>query len=178
MEYRDINNQRIFYKQFDITLLDKLIDYLQKLSPESKGRFGPHPFTKEGIIEKYQDEENYKLFIAAFKDEEVIAYAIIKRGWINFDEQRLLSYGLSPQFSDCTLAPSVADDWQSKGVGSVFLEYIIDHLKSIEHIKRIILWGGVQSTNKKAIGYYKKFGFKKLGDFEHNGNNFDMMLEL
>lgn len=170
-------NLQLRFIPFEPSQVDALFIYLKKLNHESKKRFGPHPFTKQAIINSYNDKNN-RLYLAIAEDDEIVAYTIVKLGWVDFDTQRLLSYGLFPELSDCTLAPSVADDWQSKGVGSVFLEYIIDHLKSIEHIKRIILWGGVQSTNKKAIGYYKKFGFKKLGDFEHNGNNFDMMLEL
>lgn len=43
--------------------------------------------------------------------------------------------------------------------------------------KRIILWGGVQAGNEKAVSYYLKHGFRTVGQFEHNGNNYDMILD-
>jgi hypothetical protein len=43
---------------------------------------------------------------------------------------------------------------------------------------RIILWGGVQVENKKAVGYYLKNGFSILGQFEYNGANYDMVLDI
>ena len=83
-----------------------------------------------------------------------------------------------PSKKDCTMAPSVADKWQSRGLGSTFFQYVANQLKTAEKLERIILWGGVQSTNNKAIGFYRKLGFRVLGEFTHNGNNFDMALDL
>lgn len=45
--------------------------------------------------------------------------------------------------------------------------------------KRIILWGGVLKDNVQAIGFYKKVGFKSVGEFTHNGlNKIDMIKEI
>jgi len=56
-------------------------------------------------------------------------------------------------------------------------EYIRSHLQK-DGIRRIILWGGVQAGNEKAVRYYLKHGFRTSGQFEHNGNNFDMILDI
>jgi len=40
------------------------------------------------------------------------------------------------------------------------------------------LWGGVQRYNEKATRFYLKNGFKRLGSFEYNGWNEDMMLDI
>ena len=45
-------------------------------------------------------------------------------------------------------------------------------------VNRIVLWGGVQATNEKAVNFYKKHGFIELGHFEHNGSNVDMVKDL
>ena len=179
LENFKLNNQLIHFCPFGISQLDKLITYLTNLSPESRNRFGPHAYTKEAIIRLLEDYANYRLYVALNpEDDTVVAYTIIKIGWLDFDSGRLSSYGLAPVPSDCTIAPSVADRWQSHGIGSEFFNYIVEELKANFKINRIILWGGVQATNQKAINFYKKFGFRTLGDFEHNGMNYDMLVDL
>jgi ribosomal protein S18 acetylase RimI-like enzyme len=54
---------------------------------------------------------------------------------------------------------------------------IVSDLSTTE-IKRIILWGGVQMNNKIAVNYYNKNGFKTLGQFAYNGDNYDMIYEI
>lgn len=179
MDNRIENNSEIFFTPFRIEHIDKLIFYFENLSQESKKRFGPHPFTKESIGQLFGNSEKYKLYVAINNsDNSIIAYTIIQSGWVEFDAARLKSYGLSPINGDFTLAPSVTDLWQSRGVGGNFLKYVLNELRSGSKSKRIFLWGGVQCENYKALGMYKKFGFTLLGEFEHNGGNFDMVLEL
>jgi len=173
------NHLNVQFYPFEPTLTERLVHYLTHLSDESKSRFGPHAFTNEIIEQLYNDPGNYKLFVAKnTEDKSIIAYAIIKMGWLDFEFPRLNSYGLKNEQGDCTLAPSVADAWQSRGIGSNFMEYLIDHLKNTYQIRRIFLWGGVQSSNTRAVNLYKKFGFRTLGQFEYHGLNDDMLLEL
>ena len=56
------------------------------------------------------------------------------------------------------LAPSVSDEYQSKGLGNRLLEVMISKLKEM-HRKHLILWGGVQADNSKALAFYEKNGF-------------------
>ncbi|TAE53568.1 MAG: GNAT family N-acetyltransferase, partial [Bacteroidetes bacterium] len=44
--------------------------------------------------------------------------------------------------------------------------------------RRIILWAGVQGDNEKAKQFYRKQGFRTLGQFDFHGLNYDMVLEL
>ncbi|MEI6088454.1 MAG: GNAT family N-acetyltransferase, partial [Bacteroidota bacterium] len=88
------------------------------------------------------------------------------------------SYGLNlDSNSDCTFAPSVDDRWQKLGIGKKMFEFILSDLKT-RKIKRVILWGGVQATNENAIHYYLKNEFRILGEFEYNGNNYDMAFDI
>lgn len=174
-----IYQHKISFREFSAEQTDKLLEFLQNLSPESKNRFGPHPFTEEGIHNLFYNSFEYKLYIAMdLNNNSIIAYTIIKLGWLNFEYPRLSSYNLTPTSHDCTIAPSVADKWQSKGLGSKFLQYLINELGTKYSVKRLFLWGGVQASNNKAVAFYKKNGFKVLGEFEYNGSNFDMMLEV
>ncbi len=54
---------------------------------------------------------------------KIIAYAILKKGYLEHDRQRLDSYGLQTDHqTDCTYAPSVADDWQGRGIGTALFQ--------------------------------------------------------
>lgn len=43
----------------------------------------------------------------------------------------------------------------------------------------MLLWGGVQATNERAIRYYTRNGFEPVGRFWHNGkDNLDRVKAL
>lgn len=158
---------------------DKLYEYLQHLSPDTKKRFGPHPFDKKSILDVYGNSDDHQGFIAQDTETlEIVAYSIVKTGFPEHDRFRLQSYGLTPDNkTDCTFAPSVADDWQSLGIGNSLFSFMLSGLKANE-TKRVILWGGVQYDNVKAVNFYLKNGFRILGQFEYNGLNQDMILDI
>ncbi|WP_338875819.1 GNAT family N-acetyltransferase [Spirosoma sp. SC4-14] len=172
------------HKSVSISLLaiDKLpalVNYLDKLSQATRRRFEPHSFDSQSVTNFYQDA-NHRAYIAESVDEpEIVAYFIIKRGFLPKEAERLESYGLQLSAeTDCTFAPSVADAWQSSGVGNLLFRMVLNELQT-EPFERMILWGGVQSSNERAIRFYEKYGFRELGYFEHNGiGNYDMIKEL
>jgi len=171
------NNKQILLRQFNINDVDLLTDYLQSLSSETKKRFGPHPFDKQSVFNLYKDLGTYLGYVGVDTEtNEIVAYSIIKFGYIEHDRIRFQSYGIAHESNtDCTFAPSVADKWQSCGIGNQLFQFIISDLLS-KGIKRVILWGGVQATNEKAISFYKKNNFKTVGQFTHHGENYDMIL--
>jgi diamine N-acetyltransferase len=172
------NNIKVHFGLFEMKDLDNLILFLENLSTESKKRFGPHPFTKETILELF-NLDDYLLFTAKTQAEKtIIAYTVVKKGWLDFEHQRLNSYGLNMRPGDFTIAPSVADNWQGMGIGSTFLEYVIHFLSKNLQMKRLILWGGVQRDNERAVRLYQKQGFRVLGHFEYHGLNTDMIFEM
>ena len=158
---------------------DHLCDYLQGLGAVSKSRFGPHGFDKQSINDFYKQSDEYLGYIGEdVMSKSIVAYSAVKTGYLSHDSYRLQAFGLKLDHqSDCTFAPSVADLWQSFGVGNALFRYLLSDLQS-KGIKRIILWGGVQSDNSKAISFYLKNGFKLLGRFEYNGWNDDMILDI
>ncbi len=153
-----------------------LAGYLNHLSPESKKRFGPHPFDEQSITNLYHSSPFLTGFLAIDPATTFIeAYAVVKRGILEHDRSRLESYGLMlDDASDCTFAPSVSDAWQGKGLGTEMLQYILSDLQQVG-IKRIFLWGGVQADNHQALRFYQKNGFEILGKFVHQGENFDLL---
>ena len=169
-------NKPILLRRFQLYGLDNLLQYLHGLGPLTRQRFGPHPFNRQAVENLLADEANYFAFTAQdAATTNIVAYALIKKGWLPQDANRLEQYGLvlNP-VTDCTFAPSVADAWQGFGVGQAVLQYAIANL-SAQGFTRIILWGGVQAGNTKAVHYYARNGFTTLGQFEYNGPNFDMI---
>ncbi len=173
------NNKPVSLRKLTPGDFTALSIYLQQLSAQTKKRFGPHPFDERSVVEFYNSSENYFGYVAQDMEEnKIIAYSVLKTGYLEHDRQRLESYGLQlSHTSDCTFAPSVADDWQGMGIGNGLFRFIIPDLKS-KGISRIILWGGVQMDNEQAVNYYVRNGFKILGQFSYNGENYDMALEI
>lgn len=161
---------------------EKLVSYLNNLTQETRSRFEPHAFDMASVKQFYLPKNNncgYILILNDSETNEIIAYSIIKKGYVSKDKTRLENYGVSlyPE-TDCTFAPSVADAWQSKGLGKIMFDFIKNDLQK-QGFKRIILWGGVQASNVRAVNYYLKYNFRKVGEFENKGiENYDMVMEL
>jgi len=172
------NQQQIRIRRLESADFERLGHYFAGLSEATKKRFGPHGFDRHNISQFYKDLSNWGYIGQVIDDPAIIAYAILKRNYLWHDADRLRSYGLDLDAeTDCTYAPSVADEWQGKGLGQLMLQFILSDLQASK-AKRIILWGGVQGNNLPALRFYEKNGFQKLGQFEYLGTNFDMMLEI
>jgi ribosomal protein S18 acetylase RimI-like enzyme len=173
-------------KPVEIRLLEskdreKLFDYFQCLSAESRSRFGPHPFDKEtvSVICANPNGEIRRYIAIDISSGRVVAYMLIKQGMIEWDESRYAVRQESYDYNtSVTFAPSVADAWQSSGLGIIMNEVIEEDLNK-RGIRNIILWGGVQATNEKAVNFYRKLGYQYLASFWHDGkDNYDMVKEL
>lgn len=173
------NNLPYLFRRLDTSDFENLFSYTNLLSAETKKRFAPHAFDLQSIIDCFMENDSHLGYIALdLETNAIVAYAIIKTGYLEHDRSRLESYGLLlDQEQDSTYAPSVADKQQGHGLGSNLLQFIVTDLKT-RNIKRIILWGGVQADNERAIKYYLKNGFTHLGQFENNGLNYDMIMLL
>jgi len=173
-----VNNKELIIRRLVDWDFADLFKYLQKLSPETKSRFGPHLFDIRSIENFYSDFTNRAYLAIDSQQGEIVAYSIVKAGIIEYDAERFRAYGIiSDETTDYTFAPSVADDWQSCGIGSLMFGFILDELEQAG-VKRLFLWGGVQAGNERAVNYYKKFGFRTLGYFFHHVDNYDMVLDL
>lgn len=157
-----------------------LVSYFSGLSEESRRRYGPHSFDTETVERLCSGQDPEHLTYIAWDNARgrIAAYTILKRGYLDFETSRYESYGLKlDHANDYTLAPSVGDAYQSQGLGGEFLSFILAELRK-KNAEKILLWGGVQATNRRAYRFYQKAGFRKLGEFEHNGLNYDMVLNL
>jgi GNAT superfamily N-acetyltransferase len=100
---------------------------------------------------------------------------LFQKGMIEGDQRRFTERNQLPDpLTTITFAPSVADDWQSSGIGSGMYKLIEEKLKE-DGTRQIVLWGGVQAGNTKAVNFYKKHRYQLLGSFWHDGkDNYDM----
>lgn len=173
------NFSQVDFRRLSIDDIEPLRDYLHNLSQETKSRFGPHEFDRATLDNLFIHNNEHLAYIGVLRNTgRVMAYVLVKKGFLEHDGPRLRSYGLTLSHeTDCTYAPSVADDWQGKGVGTIIFEKILPELRLLGY-KRIILWGGVQSDNSKAVAYYNKLGFISLGQFEFHGLNTDMICQI
>lgn len=174
-----VNNINIIYRKVRVEDFDLLLQYLLALGPDSQKRFGPHRFDLDTLIGLYTNGIDHTGYLAFDEDNgKIIAYAILQKGYLDHDSHRLQSYGIKPNhITDCTYAPSVADDYQGQEIGTALFKYILSDLYKSTY-SRIILWGGVQADNERAVRYYQHNGFIILGEFQYNGNNFDMIYTI
>ncbi len=158
--------------------------YFLGLSDDTKADFGPHPFdqaTADALCAN--DHANTIRLIATIGEnaqETVIAYFIFMLGLRDAELERFGRVGipLDPR-TVCTVAPSVAHGFQNEGVGSRLMLHLIQVARRLGR-KRMVLFGGTYTTNQRAIHFYQKHGFRKVGTFEHPAGRFsyDMLLEL
>ena len=96
------------------------------------------------------------------------------------DKKRFLKYNIQlDSKTDCRMGPCISDKYQNQGIGSVLFPYLIKITKQFDQ-KRLILWGGVFKKNKRAINFYVKNGFKRLGTFKDNKGHesVDMIIDI
>jgi diamine N-acetyltransferase len=156
--------------------------YLGSLSEQTRARWGPHRFDPEtahricGTLDA-TDILRVVGTIPGDEEERIIAYVLLKMGVWDDDRERYVNRGipLDPA-SDATLAPSVADDYQNQGVGSLMMGHILEVAGALGR-RRVVLWGGVQATNDRAVHFYTKWGFRNVGEFWTDKNNYDMIRE-
>ncbi|MET9949951.1 GNAT family N-acetyltransferase [Streptomyces sp. NPDC006339] len=95
------------------------------------------------------------------------------------DIARYREAGIRLAATDCRFGPTLADDYQGRGVGTQVFPLVTDVARRFGR-KRIILWGGVLADNPRAIRYYQKNGFQAVGPFTgaDGVRSLDMILDL
>jgi GNAT superfamily N-acetyltransferase len=160
-------------------------DYFLSLTADTIRRYGPHPFdraTAEQLCATTDPATVLRMIATTdgSEGERVIAYIIVILGVREEDVARYAKLGIPLNAdTDCTIAPSVADAYQGKGLGSVLMVELKQILCRLGR-QRIVLWEGTQATNDRAIHFYHKHGFRTVGEFEQppGFNNYDMIMDL
>jgi GNAT superfamily N-acetyltransferase len=160
-------------------------DYFLSLTAETKRRYGPHSFdraTAEQLCATTDPAKVLRMIATTNgpESERVIAYMIVILGVREEDVARYTKLGIPLHAdTDCTFAPSVADAYQGKGLGSILMVELKRIMCRLGR-QRMVLWEGTQATNARAIHFYHKHGFRTVGEFEEppGFNNYDMIMDL
>lgn len=179
--FKTKEGERIEFRSLKKTDVESLGNFFTGLSENTKKLFGPHPLTVEEAEKLCRQTEfsNILRMVALNSNNKIVGYMVVSYPLRESQLQRYENYDLKLiQGRDLCIAPCVSDDYQGKGVGSCMLEETIRIAKKLK-AKYIILWQGTQKSNKRAIDYYKKFGFRINDEFERYGhNNYDFTLSL
>jgi GNAT superfamily N-acetyltransferase len=159
--------------------------YFLSLSEETRRRYAPHPFdqaTADRLCAEIDPADTLRMIatLGDTPDAQVIAYLILVPGVDAAECARYAAAGMAlDDAGDCTLAPSVADAYQSRGVGSLLLPELLRIARRLGKA-RMVLMGGVQATNARAVHFYEKHGFRFVAPFEGPPGrlNYDMILDL
>ena len=180
MRLKSESGQEFILRKVSACDSEPLSQYFESLSAKTRKKYGPHPFTKEFAVElctrKHDSAIRYVLTLA--ENKRFVGYFILEfqmsEELLNrYREQGIdLSDGKNPLF-----APSIADDYQNTGLASLAMPDLIKAAKNLG-AKSLVLMGGTQATNKRAIAFYEKFGFKHVCEFETKVLNYDMWLVL
>ncbi|UFH53824.1 GNAT family N-acetyltransferase [Spirosoma sp. KNUC1025] len=159
----------------------ELMNYVDGLSEKTRSYFAPHPFdwgTIQHICNTLDLTQVIRLVATPVNSTQIIAYVLLMSGATASDTARYQAAGIQLDTeTDCSLAPSITDAYQSRGLGGQLLQKALEIAQAMGK-KQVILWGGVQADNEQAFGFYRKYGFITIADFDRNGLNYAMCLQL
>lgn len=160
---------------------EKFGEFLSSLSLATNRLYQPHPLTSEAAqtICENLDYTAQLPYVAVTPNGTITAYFLFDFQHSEPEFARYKGYGVTiDSTQDCRFAPVVADAYQGKGLGAAVFKALLPILRELS-LRSLILSGGTQEGNERAIAFYKKIGFTLMGEFEENNMlNYDMRLIL
>jgi diamine N-acetyltransferase len=172
--------------QYTIRLLgnddaERLGEYFDGLSAETRRRYGPHPMNRASAAELCKQLNPLEVVRFVILDQDqIIGYMILEMRVSPDETSRYVAQGiLLDSARDCTFAPSMADAYQNRGIGTPAAQQVIAFAR-LQGRRFMVLMGGTQATNARGIHFYRKLGFQHISDFEKppGAFNHDMKLDL
>ena len=158
----------------------RLAAYFEGLSAATRSRFGPHPLTATHAFALCgQIEPEVLRFILLADDEHTVTgYFILDFGPAPHEALRYAAQGIVLETGlDPVFAPSIADAYQNSGLASAVMPHIVAAARAC-CARSLVLMGGTQATNDRAIAFYEKHGFVRYGGYWTDQYNHDMRLAL
>ncbi|MFE0515819.1 GNAT family N-acetyltransferase [Streptomyces sp. NPDC058964] len=162
-------------------------EFLEGLSAQTRKRYKPHPLTRAYAKEVCSglDEETRSLRIVLAEDVDgqvvgdIVGYMLVQFEIPQDEKGRYTDQGIVlDDDKDCRIAPAVADHLQNRGLGTILLKDTLAFLRSSGR-RIVVLFGGTQASNARAIRAYEKAGFAAAGAFRTGLiDNVDMWLSL
>ncbi|MEW2265151.1 GNAT family N-acetyltransferase [Streptomyces sp. NPDC047853] len=159
-----------------------LASFLAGLSPESRrlSTFDGYDLaTAQELCDAIARYDKLRLVLEEVPAGRIVGLLELSLDLHPHDVVRFREAGIPLSATDGRFGPTLADDYQGKGVGTQILPLIADVARGFGK-RRIILLGGVLADNARAIRYYRKNGFQAVGSFTGtNGvRSLDMILDL
>lgn len=157
--------------------------FLGSLSPQTR-YFSLFPSydlaTGQMLCDAINRYDKLRFVVELPASQEIIGLLEFSFGLPDGDITRYRAYGVQlDALTDCRFGPTLADAYQSQGLGSSVFPMMVDVARNFGK-QRIILWGGVLADNPRAIRFYEKQGFHTVGSFVHEDGalTLDMLLAL
>ncbi len=156
--------------------------FLSELSSDTRRFFAPHGLEwQDGqqLIAELDPHQVLRLVLLdkSSEQEQVLGYLILQMGLAPHEVERFSRYGIEYDPVLCvSLAPVVAEGWQSQGLGAPLLKQGLHLCRELGR-QAVVLMGGVQDANRRAVNFYLHHGFHRLDSFEwpHGILNDDMI---
>ena len=160
-----------------------LTEFLESLSAQTRKFYTLDNYnlsTAKKLCDAINKYDKLRFVVVNKSTEQLIALFEYSFDIPDGDKKRFLKYNIQLDSKiDCRMGFCISDSYQNSGIGSALFPHLIDIARQFGQ-KRLILWGGVFEKNKKAINFYIKNGFKKLGSFQDpNGEeSVDMIIDV
>ena len=158
----------------------RLAIYFEGLSAATRTRFGPHPLTAAYAFELCDEPDPAvaRFVLLTANERAIVGYFIIDFGPAPHEALRYADQGITLETGlDPTFAPSIADAQQDSGLASAAMPYLIAAAQA-RGARSMVLMGGAQASNARAIAFYAKQGFVPCGGYWSDQYNHDMRLLL
>lgn len=120
---------------------------------ENMDKFMNEQFSREELIKEVKTNDG--IFYIAYDENEPLGYVRLCDGDYYPEFGNLPSLEIARIYAMKTAI--------GKGVGSALMKKSIETAKELN---RKIIWLGVWEHNKRAIGFYKQWGFEKFGEHD------------
>jgi diamine N-acetyltransferase len=176
-----LSGERVIFRPLLPADVDRLTHFLENLSPQTR-RFWSHPsydrVTAQTLCDAIGRYDKLRL-VAVSEDERIIALFEFSMDLVESDIERFRGYGIElHNETDCRFGPCVADDYQGTGLGRILFPPTVEIARRFGQ-QRILLWGGVFVENERAIRYYERLRFQRIGEFiKDAGPCYDMIYRI
>lgn len=151
-----------------------LFDFFESLSPASKRRFQPHPLTLDAARGLCEAASSSTLRLVVLAHSRIVAYFILEPQVSPHEVGRYRDHGIELEAGkDWMFAPAVTDRLQNEGIASEAMPHLLTMARAAG-ARSLVLMGGTQATNARAIAFYEKFSFKRHGGYQTEVFNHDM----
>ena len=121
-------------------------------TPEDMQLFMDKQFTYEGLLDEVGREGNY--FFIAWEEDTPVGYTKMKE----HPEGNPACVPVGPAIEISRFYAETGSI--GKGIGRLMMEYAISFANQLG---KQYIWLGVWGKNERAINFYRKFGFEKVG---------------